>query len=76
MRDPALTKAINRAGGAVKLGSRLGISSQAVSQWKRCPPERVLQVEDATNGEVARHELRPDLYPPLDAPSPDQDRPA
>lgn len=37
------------------------ISSQAVSQWKRVPPERVLDVERITG--VPRHELRPDIYP-------------
>jgi DNA-binding transcriptional regulator YdaS (Cro superfamily) len=38
----------------------------AVSQWLkagRVPSERVLQVEAATDGQVTRHEMRPDLYP-------------
>jgi DNA-binding transcriptional regulator YdaS (Cro superfamily) len=38
------------------------ITPQAVSQWKRVPAERVLDVERATG--VPRHELRPDIYPP------------
>ncbi len=37
------------------------ISPQAISQWKRVPAERVLDVERVTG--VPRHELRPDLYP-------------
>jgi DNA-binding transcriptional regulator YdaS (Cro superfamily) len=39
------------------------ITRQAVSLWVRCPAERVLQVERATNGVVSRHRLRPDIYP-------------
>lgn len=37
------------------------ISPQAISQWKRVPAERVLEVERATG--ISRHKLRPDLYP-------------
>jgi DNA-binding transcriptional regulator YdaS (Cro superfamily) len=39
----------------------LGISSQAVAYWSRAPAERVVQIEAVTG--VARHLLRPDLYP-------------
>jgi len=45
-----------------KIGRELGLSSAAVPQWRRVPPERVLDVERITG--VPRHELRPDLYPP------------
>ena len=41
------------------------ITSQAVSQWRRVPAERVIEVERVTG--VSRSELRPDLYPPGDA---------
>lgn len=51
-------KATNRR----KLANELGISAQAISQWKRVPVERVLEVERITG--VSRHELRPDIYPP------------
>lgn len=64
MIDPALSRAIDEAGGAVVLAKRLGITSQAISQWKRVPPLRVLEVEQATGRRVTRYELRPDLYPP------------
>ena len=63
MRDRALTTAIEIVEGTARLASLLGISSQAVSQWDRCPVERVLDVERATGGKVSRHELRPDIYP-------------
>jgi len=58
----ACEKAKEIAGGPVALAKALGnVSSQAVSQWKRVPAERVLDVERATG--VQRYELRPDLYP-------------
>lgn len=53
--------AISAAGGVTKLAEALSISSQAVSQWKRIPAERVIDVERVTG--VVRQTLRPDLYP-------------
>ena len=63
MKNEALEKAIEAAGGPAVLGRALGISSQAISQWEQVPANRVLAVEAATDGAVTRHELRPDLYP-------------
>lgn len=63
MRDKALTKAIKFAGGTARLAAYLGLRSQAISQWNRCPPSRAIAVEKATGGRVSRHELRPDIYP-------------
>lgn len=48
-------------GRSGKLAAALGIAPSAVSQWKRVPAERVLEVEKITG--VPRHDLRPDLYP-------------
>lgn len=70
----ALEKAISVAGGPAELARFITenyapITAQAICDWKRCPPLRVLQVEAATWNEatgrpiVTRHELRPDLYP-------------
>lgn len=67
----ALEKAVKIAGNASLLGERIGVSPQAVNQWLkrgRVPVERVLIVESMTG--VARHELRPDIYP-----APEADRP-
>lgn len=50
-------KAIGRA----RLAEGLGISRAAVSQWKRIPAARVLDVERLSS--VPRYMLRPDLYP-------------
>lgn len=59
----ALEAAKSKAGGATGLAKLLGsITPQAVSQWRRVPVDRVLDVEKATG--VPRHELRPDIYPP------------
>ncbi|MFB9952069.1 transcriptional regulator [Rhizobium puerariae] len=50
-----------KAGGPAALAKALGgVSSQAVSQWKKVPAERVLDVERLTG--VSRHELRPDVF--------------
>ncbi|NBJ13225.1 transcriptional regulator [Microvirga arsenatis] len=62
-----LTEAKEKAGGPVGLARLLNeigveITSQAISQWQRIPPARVLDVERVTG--VSRYELRPDLYPP------------
>lgn len=61
-RDPILQKAIAAANTAQELARRLGVTPQALSQWRRIPPLRVLDVERATG--IPRHELRPDIYPP------------
>ena len=55
-----LSRALKAAGGPAELARKLGISSQAVSQWERIPGERTLAVEDITG--IPAHELRPDLY--------------
>jgi len=60
-RYRALELAIE-ARGMAALAARLGITIQAISQWRRVPVSRVLEVERATG--VPRSELRPDIYPP------------
>lgn len=56
-------KVIKEAGGPAKVARALGdLTSQAVSQWKRIPIERVAAFE-ALSG-VSRHELRPDIFGP------------
>ncbi|WP_093820201.1 transcriptional regulator [Stenotrophomonas indicatrix] len=49
-------------GGPAHIGRVCGVSSQAVSQWKRVPAEYVLAIEEATG--VSRHDLRPDVFGP------------
>ena len=57
-------RAVKAAGSNKALAIQLGISPQALSQWKRkgVPPLRVLKFERATG--FSRHEIRPDIYPP------------
>jgi DNA-binding transcriptional regulator YdaS (Cro superfamily) len=67
MSKEAILKACDAVGGQSALARALGLSSQGtVSSWikrNKLPAERVLAVE-AVSG-VPRHELRPDLYPPM-----------
>lgn len=65
MTNNAITlaaEAIKLAGGPRALSRKIGISSQAISQWDRIPATRVLEVERITG--VSRHALRPDIYGP------------
>ena len=62
-RDPILLEAIKLGGGPGAVGAVLGISREAVQQWRRCPAERVIQLERVIGGRITRQQLRPDLYP-------------
>jgi len=64
MRDEALSKAVSIVGGNAALARSLGITREAVSQWDRCPAERVVAVSDATGGKVTTEDLRPDIFRP------------
>ncbi|MCA3649643.1 MAG: molecular chaperone TorD family protein [Methylobacterium sp.] len=64
MRDAGLQTALQAAGGASALARKLGVAQPSISGWCRVPAERVAAVEAATG--VARHVLRPDLYPSED----------
>lgn len=67
-RDPALQRAIDQADGPAALARHITtvsgetITTQAISQWLRCPSERVLQVETAPGVKETRYTLRPDIY--------------
>jgi DNA-binding transcriptional regulator YdaS (Cro superfamily) len=54
---------IKKAGGPAAVARVCGITSQAVSQWRRVPPQHCIAIERATSGAVTRSELRPDLWP-------------
>ena len=56
-----LTEAVRAAGGTAALARAIGTTPQAISQWRRVPAARVIEVE-AVSG-VSRERLRPDLYP-------------
>lgn len=64
MERNAISRAAFIAGGQSALARALGCTPQAVQRMcasGRVPAERVLLIEKITK--VARHELRPDLYP-------------
>lgn len=67
MTDTALAQALTAVGGPSALATKLFITSQAISQWRRVPAARVLDVEAATG--VSRHALRPDIFGPTPDPA-------
>lgn len=62
MSEDALKQAIAKVGGPVALAKILGISSQAIAQWRLAPASRVLLIEEAS--QISRHQLRPDIFGP------------
>lgn len=66
-----LRRAIELLGSQTALAEKLGKKQGHVWAWLnkhggRVPAELVIPIEAATNGQVTREELRPDLYPPPD----------
>lgn len=62
-----LDRAIDKAGGVSKLADAIGLKPNVVSNWrlrKQVPAERCVAIEDATGGQVTRHDLRPDVFGP------------
>jgi pyruvate kinase len=60
MRDPVLSQAFERRGAVTRVAKALGISTAAVSTWRRVPQGRVEAVSEVLG--VPPQELRPDLY--------------
>ncbi len=59
--EKAIKEAIKAAGGPTALSKQIGnITPEAIVQWRKCPPKRVLFIEDLTR--VSRHKLRPDIF--------------
>ncbi len=67
MNKEPIERAAMIVGSKRKLGAHLGITGQAIAQWRRCPAEHAPLIERATGGQVTCHDLRPDLWP---APAP------
>jgi DNA-binding transcriptional regulator YdaS (Cro superfamily) len=70
--DPFLSRAKSVANGPVGLAAMLNaanparkLTPQAISQWKRVPADRAIDVEAVTG--VSRHDLRPDVFGPSKA---------
>lgn len=61
-----IDKAVSILGSQTAIARLFGIKPQAVQLWcssGKVPAERVLDIEKATQGQVTRHDLRPDIYP-------------
>jgi DNA-binding transcriptional regulator YdaS (Cro superfamily) len=61
--EEALQKAKEVCGSATELSRRIGVTIQAISQWKVAPPKRALEIERATDGQVTKEQLCPTMYP-------------
>lgn len=74
MSTAALSRAIDLLGNQSRLARSIQTKPQNIWWWlhktKTVPAEFVLDIERATGGAVTRHDLRPDLYPPDEAPLP------
>lgn len=72
MNTDYIEQAISVCGTQLELARRITeknplkpVSYQAIQGWRkfgRVPAERAVQIEQVTNGEVTRHDLRPDLF--------------
>jgi DNA-binding transcriptional regulator YdaS (Cro superfamily) len=63
--ESPIDRAIRIAGGQRKLAQLIGVSYQAIQKFRRrVPAEQAIPIERATDGQVKRHQLRPDIYPP------------
>lgn len=64
--NEAIKRAIEIAGGQSALAIRCGVTQPAVHKWAtgKSRPDAITaqKIEAATNGEVSRIDLRPDIY--------------
>jgi pyruvate kinase len=61
LRDPALEAILGQRGAVTRIAQGLGISTAAVSQWRRVPDDRVVEVARILG--VTVQDVRPDLAP-------------
>jgi len=66
--DPGVLAAIAAAKSIGALAAAAGVTTGAVSVWKRVPARVVPAIADALN--LAKHTLRPDLFESDDPPIP------
>jgi DNA-binding transcriptional regulator YdaS (Cro superfamily) len=64
--NASIHKAIELLGSQQALAKECGVTRAAVSKWslgRRVSAESAMAIHKATNGEIALHDLRPDLWP-------------
>ncbi len=66
MRDPTLEALLTQRGAVTRIATALGISTAAVSQWRRVPEDRVAEVARALG--IPPNAVRPDVAEPPEAP--------
>ncbi|PBK05928.1 hypothetical protein CNQ84_00685 [Pseudomonas abyssi] len=64
MKKTPLEEAIYAVGSARALAERIGVTSMAITQWKRrgVPAHRVHSIVAACSGAVSAQDLRPDIF--------------
>ncbi len=64
MDNSALKLACEKVGGQAALGRKIGRKQSTIWNWLKngIPADQCPAVEKATNGEVSRHDLRPDVF--------------
>ena len=66
-RSMNAAQVIKHIGGPTVVGGILGVSRQAVVQWRMVPVEYVLTLARKSPVPITPHEIRADIYPhPLD----------
>ncbi len=53
---------IDKLGGATKVASIIGVTSQAVSQWTVIPPKHVHELCEALDFKLKPQDVRPDIF--------------
>jgi DNA-binding transcriptional regulator YdaS (Cro superfamily) len=69
MKQSPLERAIHLAGGQSALAAKINRQQGHVHYWLRhakagVPPMAAIDIENALDGAVSRHELRPDIFGP------------
>lgn len=66
MNNSPLEKAIKIVGSQYRMAKILGKRQSVIWYWLKCghvSASAAIPIEEATGGQVTRHELRPDIYP-------------
>ena len=62
-----LERAVTLAGGQTRLAEKMGVTQQRVwfvmNRAKRVSAEMAIAIERATDRQISKHELRPDIFP-------------